>query len=246
MPVIQFALDAIDSDFPLSGGNGFIVGMGLSVGDLRDQGFSNPPYRGNRIVTIDTGDAGWSDDCQPGWYFTNNSVQPDMPRTSANEQLDNLKRSFRGLHLQLHVWADGLDSLSRGQPIRLVQAGHNWLYYAHYAAYLVGSNLVDGTTFNNLSIAQRITWTIRMAQGAADVASPFEFYQREGSITDTSHDLYNGPTGPATWVNPATGTALNLADSLYAGSSTPFVPASTVDISTVNLADGAWIDSLTS
>ena len=244
MTTIHLALDAIDSDFTLGATYGRIVGMAMSVAGLRAQGFSQNPYAGNRLSTIEHDAAGFNSNCEPGWYRTPNGVQIARPMTQAARDLESLKNALRSLHEQLHGWADGLDALSRGQPARLVQAGHNWLYFAHYAAYLVGTNQIAGTTFNNLSRAQRIAWAGRMAQGAADVTSPFEFYQREGALL-TSHPLYDGPASPATWVRPDNATALNLSASLYAASSPAFAATAAVDISNVNLSDGGWIDALT-
>ena len=244
MATIHFALDAIDSDFTLAANYGRIAGMALTLQGLRDQGFVAATYTGNRLSTIEHDASGFNADVEPGWYRTPNGVQLARPMTQAVIDLDAIKNAFRSLHSQLHVWADGLDSLSRGQPARLVQAGHNWLYFAHYAGYLVGTNQIAGTTFNNLSGAQRIAWAGRMAQGAADVTSPFEFYQREGALA-SNHALYDGPTGPATWVRPDNATALNLANSLYSGSSPPFAAIAAVDINTIDLSNGGWIDSLT-
>ena len=245
MTAIHFALDAIDSDFTLAARYGHIVGMALSVQGLRDQGFVAATYTGNRLSTIEHDAAGFSADCEPGWYRSPNGVQIARPMTQATIDLEAIKVAFRGLHTQLHAWADGLDAQSRGQPVRLVQAGHNWLYFAHFSAYLVGTNQIAGSDFANLSGAQRIAWAGRMAQGAADVTSPFQFYQREGAITDTSHVFYNGPTGPATWVRPDNATALNLADALHASSTPAFAAAGGVDILNVDLSNGGWIESIT-
>ena len=244
MATIHFALDAVDSDFTLGARYGHIVGMALSVAGLRSQGFTQSPYSGNRLSSIEHTDAGFNASCEPGWYRTPNGVQLARPVTQAALDLETLKTAFRNLHIQLHGWADGLDAMARGQPLRLVQAGHNWLYYAHYAAYLVGTNQIAGSDFNNLSAAQRIAWANRMAQGAADVTSPFEFYQREGALA-SNHALYDGPDGPATWVRPDNATALNLAGSLYSGSTPPFAAAAAVDILNVDLSNGGWIDSMT-
>ena len=242
MATIHFALDAVDSDFPLASNYGYIVGMALSLQDLRDQGFSAGTYTGNRLSTIEHDAAGYNSSCEPGWYRTPTGVQIARPMTQAAIDLATIKNTFRNLHTQLHGWADGLDALARGQPPHLVNAGHAWLYHAHFAGYLVGTNQL-ASPFNNLSSAQRIAWANRKAQGAADVRSPFEFYQREGAIT--SGALENGPTGPATWVNPSTGVALNLAASLYSGSTPAFAAAGGVDISVVNLTTGDWIEALT-
>ena len=245
MATIHFALDAIDSDFTLAANYGRIVGMAMKLQGLRDQGFGTGTYTGNRLSTIDTSTVGYNSSCEPNWYRTPTGVQIARPMTQADINLESIKSAFRGLHTQLHAWADGLDALSRGQPARLVSAGHNWLYYAHFAAYLVGTNQISGTIFNNLSRAQRIAWANRTAQGAADVTSPFQFYQREGAISPDTHPLYNGPTEPAVWVRPDNATALNLASALHSGTSPAFSPIAAVDIMTINLSDGGWIEALT-
>ena len=244
MTTIHFALDAVDSDFTLANGWGYIAGMGLSVESLRAQGFASGTYLGNRLSTIEHDAAGFNSDCEVGWYRSPTGVQIARPLTAAAQALLAKKNALRGLHTGLHGWADGLDTLSRGQPPRLVTAGHAWLYFKHFGAYLVGTNQLV-SPFNNLSDAQIIAWANRSAQGALDVTSPFQFYQREGSITDTSHMFYNGPTAPATWVRPDNATALNLASSLSSGSSTVFEAAAGVDISVVDLTTGSWIDALT-
>ena len=244
MATIHMALDAINGSFTLATGYGHIVGMALSRAGLRSQGFVAGTYAGNRISTIDHTDSGWNSDCEPGWYRTPNGVQAAHPLTQAETDLLAKKNALRNHHNQLHVWADGLQGLSRGQPPRLVAAGAAWLYYAHFASYLVGTDQLV-TPFNNLSDAQIIAWANRSGMGAADVTSPFEFYQREGAITDSNDPFYDGPTGPATWVRPDNATALNLADSLHASSTTPFAAGAGVDITVVDLTTGSWIDSLT-
>ena len=244
MTTIHFALDAIDTDFTLANGWGRIAGQALSVQGLRDQGFVAATYTGTRLSSIDHAAGGYDSSCEPGWYRSPTGVQIARPMTQAAIDLEAIKVAFRGLHTQLHGWADGLDALSRGQPLRLVQAGHNWLYYAHYAAYLVGTNQIAGSDFANLSGAQRIAWAGRMAQGAADVTSPFQFYQREGALA-SNHALYDGPTGPATWVRPDNATALNLSASLYSGTTPPFAAVGSVDILNVDLSNGGWIESIT-
>ena len=243
MTTIHFALDAVDSDFTLASNYGYIVGMALNVQGLRDQGFSAGTYTGNRLSTIEHDAAGFNSSCERGWYRTPTGVQIARPMTAAAIALEAKKNTFRNLHGQLHGWSDGLGALSRGQPPRLVTAGQSWLYHMHFAAYLVGTNQC-APPFDNLSDAQIMAWANRSARGAADVTSPFEFYQREGAIS-SDHALYDGPPGPATWVNPSTAAALNLASSLYAGSTPVFAAAGGVDISVVNLTTGDWIEALT-
>ena len=225
MATIHFALDAAGTGFTYTAGYGRIAGWALSLQGLRDQGFAAATYRGNRLSTIEHTDAGWDSDCERGWYRTPDGVQIAQPQTQAAIDLAALQNAFRSLHTQLHGWADGLDALARGQPQEAVNTGHDFLFHAHEAAYLIGR---DSTTY---SAAQRIAWAGSMATGAADVQSPAQFYQRvrEGSGIAA-------PTTPITWVNPADATKLNLASATAVTGTVP---------TAADLSNGGWIDALT-
>lgn len=224
--MIHFAIDAVTG---IALPDGEIAGMSDSVAGLRAAGFGAATYTGDRLAQVDETTANWNHDCIPGWYLVGGAVQIIRPL----DALGRKKRALTNLHERLHAWADGLDRKSRGQPIRRVNAGHQWLFYKHYSAYLIGTNQVDGVTYTDDQI---ITWANQSMTGAADTRNVAEFYAAEpltGALAD-------GPTGPMTWVNPATGAKVDLVDSLVV------TPESGISIDDIDLADGAWIEELTS
>ena len=198
---------------------GLTLPSGRIVRMSRDQSaVEDATYTGNRLATFDDTAAGWNNGCIPGWFLNGSAVQERY-----SEGLAGLRDAFRTLHQQLHNWADGLDRLARGQAAATVAIGHDFLFRAHQAAYLIGRN---STTY---TIAQRVAWANAMATGAADVTSPAEFYQH---VLD---DGITGPTGPTAWVNPADATKLNLSASQTISGTVP---------TTAELASGNWIEAL--
>ena len=225
---------AVDSVAGVALPNGEIVGIAETAQGLVDQGFSASTYTGNRVSTIDETDSSvWDNDCVPGWYLVGGEVQFNVPVSD----LERLKAAYRRLHRQLNDWADGLDALSRGQPVAKVQSGHDWLYYAKYAAYLFANNLTStsngGTAQNPRSVNVRIGWAGALAQGALGVTSPAQFY------ADPNEP--NPPTNPISWRNVTSPyAARSLANAL------DIWPAATApDVDTIDLATGSWINSLT-
>ena len=138
-------------------------------------------------------------------------------------ETDGLRRAFRVVHEQLLVWSGGLDSLSRFYPQSIVNAGHDWLYWAgHIAAYIVAHN-------STYTWANKMDWAESVITGAADVSTPAEFYANTAAHT--------APTSPRTWINPANGQKVNLAN---------VIPLSANQAPTIaQLDNGGWIDSLT-
>ena len=213
--------------------SGQIVGIAETAAGLVAQGFASQTYSGNRRPTINETDASvWSNDCEPGWYYNNGSVQLNAPQTDAQR----LQAGFRAFHQQMNNWADGLDALSRGQPASKVQAGHDWLYFAKYAGFLIANNLTstsDGGTPTVRSVNVRLGWAGAMVQGALNVASPAQFY------ADLNEP--NAPTTPISWRNltsPYAARELGSATIIRIASSAP-------SIDTINLATGTWIEQLT-
>ena len=227
---IYLALDRVTG---VSAPDGIIRGIAETTADLVAQGFAANTYRGNRRPSIDETDSSvWNNDCIPGWYYVGSAVQVTAPQTD----LDRLKSGYRALHRQLNAWADGLDSLARGQPVAKVESGHDWLYYAKYAAFLFASNLTsgsDGGAATSRSVNVRLGWAGALAQGALNVASPAQFY------ADPNEP--NPPTGPISWRNlssPYAAVALGSAITIHRASGAP-------DIDTIDLATGSWIETLT-
>jgi len=230
---IYIALDRITGGPNLP--TGLIRGIDETSAGLTAQGFSASTYRGNRRRSIDETDSSvWDNDCIPGWYYNSNTggVQATQPLTD----LERLKAGFRAFHTQINNWADGLDALSRGQTAAKVQSGHDWLYYAKYAGYLIATNQTsasDGGSAVTRTVNVRIGWAGAMAQGALNVASPAQFY------ADPNEP--NPPTTPISWRNlssPYAAVTLGNAIEIFRASGAP-------DIDTIDLAMGSWIDTIT-
>ena len=148
-------------------------------------------------------------------------------------ELEGLKQAARDLHTQLNAWADGLDRYSRGVPHADVVKGHDFLYEAHRAAWAVmgrrtGITAWDRTSGNGeRTIAQRVEWAREMAKGAADTATPLEFYAKAHSLS--------APTVPASWVGRG-GSRVNLASVIEFPDASP--PAE------LDIVGASWIDDL--
>ena len=131
-----------------------------------------------------------------------------------------LQRAFTNAHDQFLAWGRGLDALAVYEPATVVAAGHDWLRWAHICAYLIANS-------NTYSFAQKIAWAETVIEGAADVSTPTEFYANSAAHT--------APTTAKTWVNPANGNKVNLANSVTISGSVPTL---------AQLANGEWIKSL--
>ena len=223
---------AVDQVKGISLPNGKIAGIAETSAGLVAQGFSSRTYRGNRVSTIDETDDGvWDNDCEPGWYYNGGSVQLDAPQTD----IQRLKSAYRVFHRQINNWADGLDALSRGQPLSRVNAGHDWLYFAKCAGFLIASNLTSASAGGSAvtrSVNVRIGWARAMTQGALNVASPAQFY------ADPNEHI--PPSAPVSWRNlssPHAALSLGSALVVYASATAP-------NLNTVDFAMGSWIEGL--
>ena len=219
MATAWLALDPItDSGRSLATGNGLIVGMAFSQRALIDKGFAAPNYVNDRVVSIETSAAGWSNDCEPGWFFLNNSaVREFVPLTD----LEKLKIALRAAYAQLDAWVVGLNEQAIGQPVERVNTAHDFLWRMRGGMYLIANN---STTY---SLAQRIAWANQIPMGAADITSVFAFYTHfSGVATDNW----------ISWVNPVDATRTDLASSIV-------VPGTFSD--SVNLGLPDWIEALT-
>ena len=230
---IYMALDAITDGPPLPSGQ--IRGIDETSAGLTAQGFSASTYRGNRRRSVDETDSSvWDNDCVPGWFY--NSATGAVQITQPQTDLERLKAGFRFFHTQINNWADGLDLLRRGQPIAKVESGHDWLYFAKYAGFLIANNMTSATSGGSAvtrTVNVRIGWAGAMAQGALNVASPAQFY------ADPNEP--NPPTGPISWRNltsPYAAVALGSAIEIHPAAGAP-------DIDTIDLANGTWINALT-
>ena len=218
MATLHFALDAIDSDFTLANGWGYIAGMALSLQGLRNQGFGAGTYTGNRLSTIEHTDAGYNPDCEPGWYRTPNGVQVARPMNTAAVALQRMIDTLETLHNQLLLWDQDVTLHAPGHPDWQRVFAHDALATCHGHNYLV-------LTDTSISVADRTTYCNTLIAGASDgqggrIASAEQYYAgftvprvfRDGYPERAGSD--NPPTGTTrfyAWCDPDTpGTALTL------------------------------------
>ena len=223
MTTIHLALDAIDSDFTLGATYGRIVGMAMSVAGLRAQGFSQNPYAGNRLSTIEHDAAGFNSNCEPGWYRTPNGVQIARPLTAAGAEIVRMSDMADMLHNQLITWDADVAFYGPGKPDWQRQFAHDTLASCHGHNYLV-------LTDTNISVASRITYCETLLAGASDgqggrIATAIQYYLgfTVPRVFRTAYPERGGTNNPPSgttiyyaWSDPATpGTALDL-DHLHA------------------------------
>ena len=248
MATIHLALDRIDASFTLTAGYGVIVGMALSLQGLRAQGFTSSPYTGNRLSTIETSDAGWSDDCEPGWYRIPTGVQIIRPATAAQLALTGMKDIAGTLHEQLLQWDLDVAYYGPGHPDWQRSFAHDALSSKHGHAYLT---LHD----TSISVADRTTYCETALAGASDgqggrVNSALSYYAGF-TVPANFRDVYperagsdNPPTGTTrfySWVDPDDpSTALALGPGMTLNMVEGTIPSGTI------IGRGAnWHDSLT-
>lgn len=170
-------------------------------------------------------------------YAAPASQLPDMT------PLGMMRSAARAMHRQLLDWATQLQIEGMGHPADQVALGHTYLARAHEGAYLVLHNHrqatdSSGNALADWTVAQRTTFCNQMGQGAADVDSPFAFFtamQMAGGLIDT-------PTGPVVWVNPSTGSRVDLERAVEETRSEVYLDASMLPASSI--ISGDWIDAI--
>lgn len=191
-----------------------------------------------------------SDDVDIGWWLTASGAGAGTVAAVAPVLGDVVRRrraAARLLHGALESWASALSAEGVVHAASVVAVGHDYLYHAHEAGYLMAHH--DLTP-----IAQYEDWCRQMARGAADVTSPREFFLR----MEAGSGL-RAPTGPCAWVRwgntlsegLTTAVRVPLAEAIAAsGPVTAQAPGRLAldasDLPAGGLhADGTWIDSLT-
>ena len=120
---IHLALDPARADhgFP----DGRIAGINRTEQGLRDAGFDNPPYTGQRLVTIDETDgAVWDGACVPGWYYVAGAVVAALAQTDTEQFNADLAR-FQAVYERADVDLQALLVWERTD--RREVAGHTWV-----------------------------------------------------------------------------------------------------------------------
>lgn len=192
-----------------------------------------------------------SDDVDVGWWLTASgagagTVAAALPASEISADTRRKRAAARRVHVALQGWATALAAEGVTHAASIVAVGHDYLWRAHQACYLV-------MTHGTWTVAQLEAWAGQMALGAADVTSPATFFSlMEGGGTPLS-----APTRPAAWVRfsgtgpAATAERVNLADAETAsGTRRSGGGEGNLDLQASQLpaggipADGSWIDSL--
>ena len=200
------------------------------------------------------GETAWngavSDDVKPGWWLVigatpeAGNVSEALPAGTLSADTVAKRAAARQVHRALVGWSAALAAEGIAHAASVVAVGHDFLYQAHRATYLVFHK--TGPAYTTAQLQQ---WAALMARGAADVTSPFTFFRRmeAGSIA--------APNGPCAWVDfgGAAGAArrVNLAQAQARSRAATAQGGLGLDAAGTGLpadglaADGSWIDSLT-
>ena len=163
---------------------------------------------------------------------TEGILLPDDTTTDIGQR----KAAARTLHKRLLNWTEGLIEEGAFHPASEVEIGHDFILYAHHAAYVVFNS-------STWTAAQQIAWADKMSTGALDVTNPHNFYQRVHTL-EVPADI---PTAACAWVNPNDGAAVNLNVAWSMSDSTAdngWFNGEDVDLTAVQLSNGGWIDLL--
>lgn len=192
------------------------------------------------------GETAWrravSDDVRPGWWLVtgagagNGGVSEGLPANTLSNDTVRKRAAARRVHEALVGWSAALTAEGIAHPASVVAVGHDFLYRAHQAVYLVFHDA-------DYTVAQLEAWAAQMSMGAADVTSPATFFRRmeAGALA--------APGAPTAWVKFVAGVAtrVNLGDAVAASGA----GAGNLDLDANDLpadglaADGGWIDALT-
>lgn len=191
-----------------------------------------------------------SDDVDLGWWLTATGAGAGTVTAVAPALSDVVRRrraAARQVHAALEGWTVALAAEGVVHAAAVVAVGHDYLRSAHQAVYIMAHRGAIG-------IASWEAWCAAMAQGASDVTSPREFFER----MEAGSGLH-APTGPCAWVRwghrqsegYTTPIRVPLADAIAAsgvpGPTTPgrlHLQASDLPGGGLH-ADGTWIDTIT-
>lgn len=81
--IMILALDTISDSYPLP--SGVIVGLNPTVAGLRDAGFPEATYTGQRLVEVNTATSAWDQNCTTGWYWQDSQVRQFLQLTNADK-----------------------------------------------------------------------------------------------------------------------------------------------------------------
>lgn len=186
------------------------------------------------------------DEVKPGWFLITSTseagnISEGVPAGVISANTARKRAAARRVHQALIGWTAALTAEGIAHPASVVAIGHDFLFRAHQATYLVFRN-------GARTAARLEGWATQMAMGAADVTSPAEFFRRmETGLA--------APNGPCAWVDfgGLNGVArrVNLAQAQARSRAATAQGGLGLDAAGTGLpadglsADGSWIDSLT-
>lgn len=189
-----------------------------------------------------------SDDAEPGLLLDIAGDHAGTVQATLRVAADTARRraaTWR-LHAALRAWSGQLTREGAVHPASVVAVGHDFLFRAHQAAYLMAHR-------NLLAVAQFEDWAGKMAMGAADVVSPATFFQRMEAGGGLA-----APNVPCAWVRwgntqqegYATAVRVPLAQAVAASGAVTVQAPGNLALDAADLpaggidATGSWIDSL--
>ena len=190
-----------------------------------------------------------SDMVDIGWWLTATGAGAGAVAQAAPALSETVRRrraAARLVHAALQGWTEALRAEGVVHAAATVAVGHDYLYHAHQACYLMAIR-------DTLPVAQYESWCRAMAMGAADVTSPAAFFR----VMEAGQGLA-APTQPCAWVRwghtsgegYTTAVRVDLADAIAeSGPITVQAPGrlalDAADLPSDGLpADGSWIDRL--
>ena len=189
-----------------------------------------------------------SDEVDVGWWIVASGAGAGTV-TAAAPALDAVvqrrRAAARRVHEALQGWSAALTSEGVVHPASIVAIGHDYLYRAHQAVYIMAHR-------NLLAISEFEDWCSKMAMGASDVTSPSEFFARmEGPGVVAP----SGPCAWARWGNTVsegltTAVRVPLAQAITVSGPTTLQAPGNLNLLVTDLpqgglaANGAWIDRL--
>lgn len=179
-------------------------------------------------LTANMGDVAIDQACQPGrcWFDSSDDS------FSLEKQTLSVAILARAAHEGRIAVREIGRRIGAGFAPEIAVKFESFIYWTAPFGYLVAHS-------DTLTLAQKLAWFPEMLKGPADirvVAGDFEDAVFRFYLKAQNDSTLVAPTVPKAWVNPADGTAVNLADSVTIAGTVP---------DNINFADGSWIDDLT-
>ena len=130
-------------------------------------------------LTANQGAVDIPDNVSVGWVWDTTDAKWREPGFGDLSELNQRKSAARTLHDALLGWEAGVLEVRHEKPTLDVNRAFDFLCYAHWANYIVFTNVNDSWT-----AAQQIAWAFAMTLGAADITTVQEFFQHAHTIEE--------------------------------------------------------------